>query len=65
MDKIYLTQAEFDALDVYSKSLPTNLYYGREWKRLTQGGWVHGKVVLRGRVGIQWREIVIKENASG
>lgn len=63
MDKVYLTQEEFDALPEYSKSLPTNLYYGRKWKRRVSNGWVHGEVILRGKVGVQWREIVIKENA--
>lgn len=62
---VHLTQAEFDALIRLYDMLEIQYYTraGMRWKYRTDTDWLMGETVLRGKVGIKWNKIVIKENA--
>lgn len=59
---IQMTQAEFDSLLEYSKSMPTGTTIGKRWKRKDSGVWWLGEYTespYPNRVGVIWREILI------
>lgn len=72
---ICLSEKDFDALDDYSCSIPTGTYVGKRWKR--RHPYVHYPDVVptwtmgeyyeygdHGRVGINWRPIVVANAAT-
>ena len=71
MEKVILSQQEFDRLPNYSHSLPSGTYLGKVWRREGQDGWYMGEYVPDPKakigqdgkpetVGINWRKIEVE-----
>lgn len=64
MEIIKLTRAEFDALPTLNVTNAIRQQPGATWKWF-DGKWVMGKLMLQGKTGIRWYEIIIDEKKYG